>query len=250
MPVPHAKRLLIVEDDADLAENLAEILEGMGHDPVVAGTAERALELLGQETIDGVITDFRLPGLGGVELISKLRAAGRVVPVVVISAFMDDGMAAQAEEAGALDVLPKPVDLDRLGQLLDAFSRPEGQVLIVEDNESLAENIAEALRDSGLVAAIGADAESAFANRSLPRVAIVDLRLPDKDGVEVARRLCARDPTIKIIFVTAYGEELRDRLEQAVASLQGVKGHVPLVTKPFDLAELVACVRDAVAEHP
>jgi DNA-binding NtrC family response regulator len=247
--VADAKRLLIVEDDADLAENLAEILEGMGHEPLVAPTAERALELLEDNAVDGVITDFRLPGLGGVDLISTLRARGLVVPVVMISAFMNDRMAEQAEEAGALDVLPKPVDLDRLEQLVEAFSRPEGQVLIVEDNEPLAENIAEALRDSGLAPVIGSSAESALSKRDLPRVAIVDLRLPDKDGLEVARRLCARDPSIQIIFVTAYGDELQAKLDSALDSLIRAKGNIPLVLKPFDVADLVLRVRQAASER-
>ncbi len=241
------KRLLIVEDDADLAENLAEILEGIGCQSVIAHSAERALELLEHEKLDGVITDFRLPGLDGVELISKLREKGVPLPVVVISAWMDSRVAEQAEAAGALEVLPKPVDLERLFRLVEVFSRPRGDVLIVEDNEALAENVAEALQNTGLKPVIGASAESALSQRGLPRVALVDLRLPDKDGLEVARRLRARDPTIKIIFVTAYGNELQARLESAIESLS-LSADDALVAKPFDVAELVEKVREAAGE--
>jgi CheY-like chemotaxis protein len=247
--VTEGKRLLIVEDDADLAENLAEILEGMGYSALIADSGERALDLLERESVDGVITDFRLPGLDGVELIGKLRAKGLPVPVVVISAFIDPRVAEQAEEAGALDVLPKPVDLERLFQLVDAFSRPRGAVLIVEDNEALAENLAEALENTGLSTVIGSSAEAALEHRTLPRVALVDLRLPDKDGLEVARRLCARDPTIKIIFVTAFGEELQQRLAGAVESIACALGDHSLVAKPFDLADLVQRVRQAAGKE-
>lgn len=231
-------RLLIVEDDADLAENLAEILEGVGYDTAVACSAEHALELLDGETFAGVITDFRLPGLGGVDLIAALRERGVPVPVAVISGFIDPQIAERAEEAGALDVLPKPVDLKRLFELVTTFTSPRGEVLIVEDNEALAENLAEALESSGLQTAIGSSAESALSRRSLPKVALVDLRLPDRNGIEVARRLRARDPKIKIIFVTAYGSTLRH-----------AEGDLPLVAKPFDVAELVERVCAAVAER-
>jgi CheY-like chemotaxis protein len=243
--VADGKRLLIVEDDADLAENLAEILEGMGYQVLSADSGERALELLEHEVVDGVITDFRLPGLDGVELIATLRAKGLPAPVVVISALIDHNVAVKAEEAGALDVLPKPVNFDRLFELLASFSRPRGQVLIVEDNSALAENVAEALENSGMRPLIGESAESALEQRTLPRVALVDMRLPDKSGLEVALRLLARDPTIKIIFVTAYGEELQQRLSSGIAALSGSLGSAPLVTKPFDLAALVERVQKA-----
>jgi CheY-like chemotaxis protein len=243
--VAHRKRLLIVEDDADLAENLAEIIEGLGCEPLVALSAEQALELLAEQPVDGVITDFRLPGLDGVELITELRQRGLPVPVVMISALIGPADSEHAEQAGALDVLAKPIDLDRLAGLVETFSRPRGEVLIVEDNQALAENLAEALSNSGLQAVIDSSAESALSRKSLPRVALVDLRLPDKDGLEVAQRLCARDPTIKIIFVTAYGEELQKRLDEAMLTLGCSPGPVPLVAKPFDVEELVRQVRAA-----
>lgn len=236
-------QLLLVEDDPDLAENLLEILQGLDWEVEVAESAERALEMLSTRSYVGVITDFRLPGLGGIELISRLRRAGTHVPVVLMSAFMDESAAAQAELAGALDVLAKPVDLARLFRALDAFSKAERQVLIVEDNAALAENVAEALREGGLSPVVAPDGGGALARRTLPRVALVDLRLPDVDGVEVARRLYARDPSIKILFVTAYGDEVRADLEKALADLPCVDPGQPCLHKPFNLPELVERIR-------
>lgn len=235
--------LLLVEDDPDLAENLLEILQGLDWEVELAESAEQALEMLSERSFVGVITDFRLPGLGGIELISRLRRAGTQVPVVLMSAFMDDSAAAQAERAGALDVLAKPVDLTRLFRALEAFAKAEGQVLIVEDNAALAENVAEALRGEGLTPVVAPDGSDALSRRSLPRVALVDLRLPDLDGVEVARRLYARDPSIKILFVTAYGDEVRTDLERALAELPCVDPGQPCLHKPFDLPELVERIR-------
>ena len=246
--MPDGRRLLIVEDDVDLAENLAEILESAGYQPVVAHSAEEALDALDTESIDGVITDFRLPGLGGVDLITQLRDRGLPVPVVMISAFMDRRVAEQAEAAGALEVLHKPVNLDRLFQLVQMFCEPRGEVLIVEDNTELAENVAEALAGKGMETAIGSSAESALGRRTLPRVALVDLRLPDQDGIEVARRLRARDPSIEIIFVTGFGDELKERLAGAGLGLPGAARQPTLLTKPIDLQELVEHVRAAVSE--
>ena len=142
--------ILLVEDDPDLADNLVEILEGLDWQVEVAPSAEHALQVLSTRAFTGVITDFRLPGLGGVELISRLRQRGVGVPIVVMSAFMDEAAAAQAERAGALGVLAKPLDLKSLFNLLEEFLRRDERVLIVEDNLALAENVAEALREEGI----------------------------------------------------------------------------------------------------
>lgn len=238
--------LLIVEDDPDLAENLVEILEGLDWQVDVCGSAEHALEMLAEHAYEGVVTDFRLPGLGGVELIVHLRREGVDVPVLVMSAFMDDLSAAQAEKAGALDVLAKPLDLPRLFQVLDNFIRSTDQVLIVEDNMALAENVAEALRSEGFRPEVAQDGQGALSRRMLPRVALVDLRLPDLNGIEVARRLYARDPSIKILFITAYDEDITENIETVLREFPCIDPSNPCLRKPFSLPELVERVRHAV----
>jgi CheY-like chemotaxis protein len=238
--------ILVVEDDPELADNLVEIMEGLDWQVDVSRSAERALELLRERSYEGVLTDFRLPGLGGVELISRLREAGAHVPVVVMSAFMDESAADQAERAGALDVLAKPVDLERLFGHLETFSRTNRLVLIVEDNVSLAENVAEALREEGLASEVAPDGLGALSRRLLPQVALIDLRLPDLNGVEVARRLLARDPTIKILFVTAHAEELRAEVERAQRELKNVRPDTACLLKPFSVPDLVRRIRQAV----
>lgn len=240
-----AGKILIVEDDVDLAENLVEILLDAGYFAEHATTAEGALERIARGGIAGVVTDFRLPGLGGVDLISQLRERGIPVPVIVMSAFMDRRVATQAEEVGALDVLAKPVQIDRLFTLVSAFVRPDTQVLIVEDNEAFAENVAEALSDEGMSTTIGESAQAALGKRILPRVALVDLRLPDKSGLEVARRLFARDPTVRILFVTAYGEDLRREVEAGRAA-PFIDPSEPFLSKPLDVGALVARVRSMI----
>ena len=239
-------RLLIVEDDPDLAENLVEILQGLDWDVSVAGTAEDALPILEREAYSGVITDFRLPGLGGIDLIAKLRDRGIAVPVIVMSAFMDAAAAERAERVAAFEALQKPVNLERLFTLLKAFISPSREVLIVEDNEALAENVADALREEGLDVDVRPSGSEALSKRSLPRVALVDLRLPDLSGVEVARRLCARDPNLRILFVTAYPEEAGERLSAIGSALPWLDPEHPCLLKPFDLLELVERVRRTV----
>jgi len=116
--------LLLVEDDVPLGENLEELLVDAGHDVVRCLCAEQALGRSDLEQCRGVITDFRLPGLNGLELLEELRRRNLgppCTPCMVVSASTDDGMTARANASGAEVVLTKPIPLH---QLLDWAEHP------------------------------------------------------------------------------------------------------------------------------
>lgn len=111
--------VLVVDDNQDLAENIAEILGLRGFAAVIATSGEEALPLALADGTDLLVTDFRLPGMTGAELVQRVRELRGGVRAVVISAYTDDQTMAAARDAGA-NFLPKPVDLSALSQLLDA----------------------------------------------------------------------------------------------------------------------------------
>jgi CheY-like chemotaxis protein len=197
-------------------------------------TAEAALERLQHGGYRGVITDYRLPGCSGVDLLRLLRARDCPLPVILVSAFLDPASAGRAEELGALAVLEKPINIGRLFDLAREFFEPAHSVLIVEDNVTLAENLAEALTNCGFSPLVSGDSRSALAHRALPPVALIDLRLPDGNGFDVALRLLARNPALKIVFVTAHADLAhKERLSQALWAT------TELLLKPFDLPQLI-----------
>lgn len=244
--MPVLPKLLIVDDHVDLAENLAEIFSNSGYAVDIATSAEAALEKLQTSSYGGLITDFRLPGRSGVELVRELRRARISVPVVMVSAFADPRVVAEAEEAGALEVLQKPVDFPRLFNLVKEFARERRAVLVIEDDPDLGENLVEALREGGIEHVIlGDTAESALSQRGLPRMALVDIVLPDQNGVEVARRLLARDPSLRIVFMTGHAEKAREALGQFLPELAVEEDRV--LTKPVDLNSLILLVGKALS---
>jgi two-component system, NtrC family, response regulator HydG len=110
--------ILVVDDHIHLAENIAEILEGQGYLTRVAASAEEALNAFEVEPIDALITDYRLPGLNGAQLIGEIRRRGRSIPALVMSAYSDDDTIREARDSGAIEVLGKPVHLPKLLGLL------------------------------------------------------------------------------------------------------------------------------------
>lgn len=236
-----AGKVLVVDDHLDLAENLAEILEGVGYQAVVAGSAEEALERVAGGDIAALVTDFRLPGRNGVELIAELNRRGQRLPAVVISAFTDEKAVEEARRAGAADVLVKPVPLERLMTVVAGFGATDDLVLIVDDNHELAQNLAEAMEGRGHRTAVCGSLAEARALAATPLVAILDYRLPDGTGVEVAKDLLRRSNQVRILFMSGYGPVLDSELGGAVGGTAPAQ-----LDKPVDVERLLAWVAEAI----
>jgi CheY-like chemotaxis protein len=113
---PRAKKILVVDDNADVAEGLREILESAGHTAVVATGAVQALALGSAVTPDVVISDIELPVMDGYELALHLRARPELSNTLFI-ALTGYGQAhdpRHSRESGFQYHLVKPVDVDRL----------------------------------------------------------------------------------------------------------------------------------------
>jgi two-component system alkaline phosphatase synthesis response regulator PhoP len=117
-------RILLVEDEAHLADGLRFNFEADGHQVLVASTGERALDavLREQRPFDVVILDVMLPGKDGFAVAAELRAAEQFVPILMLTARGRPEDVLRGFEAGADDYLPKPFDLKilmaRVGGLL------------------------------------------------------------------------------------------------------------------------------------
>ena len=104
--------VLVVEDEEKLRRVVELQLKGAGFNVLQARTAEEGLRHAGEA--DLILTDLRLPGMDGLELLSSLRRQNSATPVVVMTAFGTIETAVEAMKAGAVDFLPKPFSLDHL----------------------------------------------------------------------------------------------------------------------------------------
>ncbi|RME27212.1 MAG: sigma-54-dependent Fis family transcriptional regulator [Deltaproteobacteria bacterium] len=111
-----SERILVVDDEAVLRHNVVRFLSSLGHDAVAAGSGERAVDLLGAEPFDLVITDLRMPGMGGIDLLSHLAQRYPDTLAIVITAHASIETAVDALRLGAQDYLLKPISLDELGR--------------------------------------------------------------------------------------------------------------------------------------
>jgi nitrogen regulation protein NR(I) len=103
--------ILLVEDDTGAAESLQRVLEDDGHTVVSARTGEKGLTLAAKERCDLVLTDLRLPGLSGLDLVKQLHATRPQLPIILMTAHGTTEIAIEATRHGAYDYLLKPFEM-------------------------------------------------------------------------------------------------------------------------------------------
>src|SRR5207249_4403103 len=118
-PRMNGPTVLIVDDERTLARAIRTFLSEQGYEVEVAEDAEKALGLLGRLHPDVVFTDVRLPGIGGLELLKRIREFDSAISVVVMTAFGSIEGAVEAVKLGAFDYVKKPLDLEEIKLLAD-----------------------------------------------------------------------------------------------------------------------------------
>jgi DNA-binding response OmpR family regulator len=119
-------KILIIEDEPEVASLLAEVLEGAGHSPTVAGTGPEGLDRLTAESPQAVLLDVRLPGPDGVTVLREIRERNPVLPVVILTGHASQEQVAEARQLGVTEILRKPWALTYLREAIAALdtSRP------------------------------------------------------------------------------------------------------------------------------
>nr|MEE4267292.1 sigma-54 dependent transcriptional regulator [Candidatus Krumholzibacteria bacterium] len=144
--------ILVVDDEKAQRENLAEFLTGQGHEVLQADAAEAALALVGGRPVDLILTDLRMPGASGVDLLKQSRTVRPDIAVVVMTAFGTIDTAVEAMRHGASDFLTKPIDLDQLELVI---ARALKMRTLERENLRLRRRLEEATGSSRLVGASG-----------------------------------------------------------------------------------------------
>lgn len=230
------RKYLIVDDNRAFAENLAEILRDQGDEAYVVTSGEQALDLVPTRRFDALVTDMRMPEMGGAQLVHELRRLDPGLAAIVVSAYTGQEDLTGAKQEGLLAVLPKPVPIEQLLHLL-GVARRDGLVAIVEDDVGLCDNLIEALRDRGFTAVCARSAmEAERLGRIRPFAALVDLRLPGSPRGEVLAQLSERFQGLPILVMTGFPD------------LAPLGRSVRVFQKPFDTGRLLQALEQLY--HP
>lgn len=125
--------ILTIDDEENIRNGLADNFELEGYDVKEASSGEEGLELIAQGGIDLVITDLRMDGISGSEVVKKVCSEHPGIPIIVLTGHGSIDDATAALKAGAFDFLTKPLDLDHLNKIVK--NALQGKILAEQNRE-------------------------------------------------------------------------------------------------------------------
>lgn len=194
--------ILVVDDEEKMRHLLSIMLEGEGHRADQAGNGLEALEKIRETVYDMVITDIKMPGMDGVQLLEKMKELNILCPVVFITAFATVESAVEAMRQGAEDYITKPFDAHKI---LMTVERTLKLSRVMSENKDLKQRLRKAE---------GRD-EIIYASQSM--AAVMDL----------AQRVARSDSAVLISGESGTGKELLARYIHRM-SLRGENRFVPV----------------------
>jgi len=235
--------ILIVDDDADAADSLAELFDMEGHNVTVAYSGEGAISAYRSVDFDIAFMDIMMPGKNGVESFFEIRKLKPDAKVYMMTGYSVEQLVKQAIDHGALGVLGKPVDPRKVLNMLEDISSG-GIVLIAEDDPHFGPQLEEVIKSSGYRCKLvksGEDALKAISKETID-IMILDLNLPVIDGIEVYTRLQDEDRVIPTVIITGHAADHA----QSLASMRNMKV-TGILNKPFDPSVLLSHLKDMAA---
>jgi CheY-like chemotaxis protein len=230
--------VLVVDDDLDTCHNLRDILTDLGYRVEIAHDGPSALERVRKNHYDVVLLDYKMPGMDGVTAYREIKKLRAGTVAIVVTAYASHATAEEALQAGAWQVLPKPVDFPKLlGFVGEALDQP--LVLVVDDDPDLCDNLWDLLRDRGYRVCIAHnEAEAREQMQGKPRVVLIDMKLPEGDGNTVFRLVRQTNPQARTVVITGHRSEMDQAIRQILQ-----EGADAVCYKPFDVPQLLGMLQ-------
>jgi len=210
--------VLVIDDDLSARELLRRNLEAQGRHVILADNGEQGLELARSQRPAVITLDVMMPGMDGWTVLGKIKEDPEIrdIPVVMVSMVAEEGVGASL---GAVGHLRKPVNREKLRELIDAYCQPAAKILIVEDDPAAREVIHRTLDDAGYLALEAVNGEKALevVADTTPDLILLDLLMPVMDGFEFLGkiRLEKRLESVPVVVITA--KDLTDSDRQQLA---------------------------------
>lgn len=228
-------QILVVDDDKDNANSLAEIFEMEGHTVTRAHSGKEAVTEFRSRNFDVAFMDIAMPEKNGVESFVEIRKFKPKARIYMMTGYSVEGLAEQALSQGALGVLHKPFDLNKVLCILKAVT-PPGVILVVEDDPGFGAMVRDMLAKHGHKVELARKGNEAAeqVKTSAPDVLVLDLGLPAAAGLDVCKTLRKEGLLVPTIIVAA-SDESSPELAQGLRNTTLIS----VLTKPYDPAMLL-----------
>lgn len=208
--------VLVIDDDPEVRQQLAELLQREGYEVELAGSGEEGLRRARAINPSIITLDALMPEMDGWAVLSELKKDPKLasIPVVMVSIWPETE---RAFALGVAEYLSKPVDATRLAAVLKKYHcpPPANRALVVEDDPDMRSLLRQMLESEHWAAATAENGQAALVeiNRARPSLIILDLMMPVMDGFQLVAELQKRDDwrRIPVVVVTAKDVTVEDR---------------------------------------
>ncbi len=238
------ERILIVDDEENMRKTLSEILSDEGYDVDVAASGEEAIAMCQKGRFRVILMDVRMPGMNGVEAFRQIRRHQEGVRVILMSAYSINALKEAALDEGAIAFLSKPLDLDRVVNLIAEVK--ETAILVVEQEEKTASLLCKNLKQQGYRVTVAKTAHAALELVEQIRFDLVflDSNLPAMNGLELYLAIKKITPNAVAIMITGLDGEF-DRIAQ-----EAVRNNAyTIIRKPLEIDHVLSLLERIVGRR-
>ena len=201
------QNILLVDDETKFLDTLSERVRLKGFEPLSANSGKEALEIARKHKIHAAVVDLKMPDMDGLVTITKLKELHPEVKTVLLTGFGDEKV---REAAGALDTAYfEKSEMGGFWDFIKGMGKKKIHILLVDDEKKFLDTIADRIRLKGfepLPATSGKEALE-IARKHKIYAAVVDLKMPDMDGLVTIAKLKEIHPEIKTVLLTGFGDE-------------------------------------------
>lgn len=227
-------RILVVDDDPGMRVTLEGIIEDEGYEVVAASDGYQAIEKAKDSFFDLIFMDIKMPGINGVDTYREIKRASPHSVVVMMTGFSVEELVKEALQEGVYGVLYKPFAMEQIINIMQMVLKSTG-VLVVDDLANHRETLRVILDDTGYQVSEAEDGKHAIAiaEKMHYDIILMDVVMPEMNGLETFEEIRKLDPNVKVIFVSGFvlEEPVRNALREGAYSV---------LTKPVDPDDLLA----------
>jgi len=230
--------LLVVDDDVNFGKTLSKVLSVKGYEVVRKESGPEALEEMNKRTFDVVLMDIKMPVMDGIEASRRIKEKWADTVVIIMTAFSVDEMVKDAIRDGVYSVLHKPLDMDKVINMIE-ISQNGAFLTVVDEDIDHCKAMKEFLESNGYSVTIcksGDEAIEIAKNRSSD-VLFIEVNLPILNGIETYLEIKAINPEIVLVVMTAHGNDVKALVETAME-----KGAYACLYKPFNMDDALTII--------
>jgi len=244
MTTREAGSILIVDDELNMRETLADILESHGYRVSTAATGDAAVAMCVKNSYQVVLMDVRMPGLNGVEAFRQIRKHQEGVRVILMSAYSIEDLKHAALEEGAVAFLAKPLDVENLIRLIG--ENKNTAILVVDDDKKASDRVSEKLKGEGYWVRTAQSPHEALELVEQIRfdVVFIDASLPAMNGLELYLAIKRITTSAVSIMMTGMEREFEAIAQEAVR-----RTAYTIVRKPLDLDYILSLLNRITSQR-